>query len=154
PVVRRARRERRPFAESVLERVRDRDRPRRARLLAHEARLALEDARLRLQQKSDEPPRPLGQIAFLIRVFASYRTWTHEVLKSAQHAGDDPKHLDSVLERANAVDSTEGPQGQGPLGAKRPAEGSPAHGGWGYRRVERVSVEATATSSSHRSTSP
>src|SRR6266542_1300482 len=91
-VVRRARRDRRPLAETVAERVRDRDRARRARLLAHEARLALEDARLGLEEQRDEPAAPLGELALLVRVLARDRVPPEEVGQRALHAGEQSEH--------------------------------------------------------------
>src|SRR3989442_2824728 len=41
--------------------------------------------------------------------------------------------------------ATEGPQGKGPSARNEAAEGSPPDGGWGYRRVERVSVAPSGT---------
>src|SRR5205823_3204961 len=92
PVVRRARRERRAFAEAVPEPIGDRDRARRAGLLAHEARLALEDARLRLEQEGDQPARSLRQIALLVRIFPRHRTRMHKVLERAEHSREDSSH--------------------------------------------------------------
>src|ERR1700687_470694 len=92
-VVVRARREERAAPERVAERVRDRDCARRTRLLAHEAALALEDARLGLEQQRDEPAAALREDALLIRVLAGDGTRTHEVLQGAEHPGDDPEHL-------------------------------------------------------------
>ena len=45
-----------------------------------------------------------------------------------------------VIVSATKAGATEGLQGQGPLGAERPTEGSPPDQGWGYRREMRVSV--------------
>src|SRR5439155_665358 len=41
--------------------------------------------------------------------------------------------------------ATEGPRGRGPWARSEAAEGSPPDGGWGYRRVERVSVAPSGT---------
>src|SRR5438105_12515336 len=140
-VVRGPRREGWPLAESVLKGVGDRYRPRRARLLAHEARLALEDARLRLEQKSDEPPRPFGQIALLIRIFPSDGLRMDEVLEGPEHARDDAKHLESILDLYRCR-STEGPRAMG----HRPEAGGSLSRREGFGRP--------AAQHDHRSTSP
>src|SRR5204863_38610 len=84
---------RRALAEAVAEPVRDRDRARRARLLAHEAGLALEDARLGLEEERDQPTRALRKVALLVWVLPSDRTWPDEVVERPEHARDDPEHL-------------------------------------------------------------
>src|SRR5206468_10272929 len=68
------------------------DRARRAGLLAHEARLALEDARLRLEQEGDQPARSLRQITLLVRIFPRHRTRMHEVLERSEHSREDSSH--------------------------------------------------------------
>src|SRR5439155_13354953 len=58
-----------------------------------EARLALEDARLRLEQEGDQPARSLRQITLLIRIFPRHRTRMHKVLERAEHSREDSSHL-------------------------------------------------------------
>src|SRR5438552_5011626 len=104
PVVRRARRDRRPLAEAVAERVRDRDRSRRAGLLAHEARLALEDRGLGLEEERDEAAAPLGQLALLVRVLAGDRFVPEQVLEGPLHAAEDAQHYRSTSPRTMSIE--------------------------------------------------
>src|SRR5438552_4853285 len=92
PVVGGARRDRRPLAERVAEGVRNGDRARRAGLLAHETRLALEDARLRLEEQRDESAAALRKLALLIRVLARDGPASEEVAHRALHAVEQAEH--------------------------------------------------------------
>src|SRR2546428_10261822 len=93
PVVGSPRRERRTLPEAVAELVRDRDRARRTGLLAHQARLAFEDAGLGLEQERDQAARALRQFALLVRILAGHRTRTNAALQRPQHPADDSPHL-------------------------------------------------------------
>src|SRR6266508_2861881 len=86
-VVVRAWREERPAAEGVAERIRDRDGARWAGLLAHEAALALEDARFGLEQQRDEAAAALGEDPLLVWVLPRDRTWSDEMLQGSEHSG-------------------------------------------------------------------
>src|SRR4029078_4974287 len=67
-----------------------------AGLLAHEARLALEDARLGLEEQRDEPAAPLRQLALLVRVLARDALANERVAERSLYAVGDPEHYRST----------------------------------------------------------